>query len=55
VTSISGEWISSITEDKNEKNELDRLREPVEGLMWDLAKKLLIHNVDIILENGFWV
>jgi predicted kinase len=48
------EWISSIIEDKNEKNELDRLREPVEGVIWDLTKKLLTFNVDIILENGFW-
>lgn len=48
------EWISSIIKNKNEKNELDRLREPVEGLMWDLAKKLLTFNVDVILENGFW-
>ncbi len=48
------EWISSIMEDKNEKNELDRLREPIEGLLWDLAKKLLTFNVDVVLENGFW-
>lgn len=48
------EWISSIIKDKNEKNELDRLREPVEGVIWDLAKRLLTFNVGIILENGFW-
>lgn len=48
------EWISSIIKDKSDKNELDRLREPVEGVIWDLTKKLLTFNVDIILENGFW-
>ncbi len=48
------EWISIIIKDKKDKKELDRLREPVEGLMWDLAKKLLISDVNVILENGFW-
>lgn len=48
------EWISLIIKDKSDKNELDRLRAPVEGLLWDLAKKLLISGVDVILENGFW-
>lgn len=48
------EWISLIIKNKHDKNELDRLRAPIEGLMWDLAKKLLISGVDIILENGFW-
>jgi predicted kinase len=35
------EWIGSIIENKNKKSELDRLRKPVEGVIWDLAKKLL--------------
>ena len=48
------EWISVIIKNKHDESELDRLRAPVEGLMWDLAKKLLISGVDIILENGFW-
>lgn len=50
----SDEWVSSIIENKNDRKELDRLRVPVERLMWDLAKKLLISDVDVILENGFW-
>jgi predicted kinase len=48
------EWISIVIKDKNDKRELDRLREPVERLMWDLAKKLLFSGVNVILENGFW-
>ncbi len=48
------EWISIVIKDKKDKRELDRLREPVERLMWDLAKKLLVSGVNVILENGFW-
>ncbi len=34
--------------------ERDALREPVEGLQWDLAKQLLPLGQTVILENGFW-
>ena len=31
-----------------------RLRDPVEALQWDAARKLLDLGVTVILENGFW-
>ncbi len=30
------------------------LRGAVEGLQWDLAKRLLALGVDVLLDNGFW-
>jgi predicted kinase len=47
-------WISRLIRDEKDKSELDRLRAPVEGMIWDLAKKLLVFGNDVILENGFW-
>jgi len=48
------EWIASILSDPRDKTEMDRLRDPVESLQWDLAKRALILGIDVILENGFW-
>jgi predicted kinase len=48
------EFISVIIKDKNDKEELDRLRNPIEQVMWDLTKKLLAVGVNVILDNGFW-
>ena len=48
------EWIKLLIKNENDKEELDRLREPVEQLQWSIAQKLLHQGVNVILENGFW-
>ena len=49
------DWILSILKDQNDILERDRLRNPMEQLIWKEAQALLKLGVDIILENGFWV
>lgn len=48
------EWITALLNDPSNIPELDRLREPVEALQWELAKRLLVLGTNVILENGFW-
>lgn len=48
------ELISVIIKNKDDKEELDRLRNPIEKVMWDLTEKLLAASVNVILDNGFW-
>ena len=48
------DWIAKIVKDQNDRSEIDRLRDPVEELLWDLAKKTLLLGIDVILEYGFW-
>jgi len=48
------EWIVRIMKDPSDTVELDRLRDPVESLQWDVAQKALGLGVNVILENGFW-
>lgn len=48
------EWIARIMADTSDKAELDRLRSPVEAVQWEVAKRLLGLDVDVILEWGFW-
>jgi predicted kinase len=48
------EWIKAVIRDETDKEELDRLRDPVETLQWATAQKLLRLSVNVILENGFW-
>ncbi len=48
------EWIAPLLPDQNDRAEMDRLRESVEALQWDLAKRALVLGMDVILENGFW-
>ena len=48
------EWIAQILAHPNDIAELDRLRSPVESVQWDLAKRALALNVNVILEWGFW-
>src|ERR1700675_5014825 len=48
------EWIVRILEDPSDTVELDRLRDPVENLQWDVAQKALSLGVSVVLENGFW-
>ncbi|MBN1371152.1 MAG: AAA family ATPase [Anaerolineaceae bacterium] len=48
------EWIVNLLADPADKAELDRLRDPVEKLLWDLAKCALALGVSVVLEFGFW-
>ena len=48
------EWIAEILLDPNDIKEMDRLRDIVESIQWNFAKRLLTLGVDVILENGFW-
>jgi predicted kinase len=48
------EWIASILADPADTAELDRLRTPVESIQWDVAKRVLLLGVDVVLEYGFW-
>ena len=48
------DWILAILKDKEDIAERDRLRNPVEQLLWKEAQELLQLGVTVILENGFW-
>ena len=48
------EWIEVLVGKEAARSELDRLRDPVERLQWQLAQRLLNLGVSAILENGFW-
>jgi predicted kinase len=48
------EWIASIMADPTDAVEMERLRSIVEGIQWQLAKRLLTLGQSVILENGFW-
>jgi predicted kinase len=48
------EWIAALLADITDTTEMNRLRDPVESLQWDLAKRALVLGMDVILENGFW-
>jgi predicted kinase len=48
------EWIKTIIKDENDRIEMDRLRDPVEKLQWNIGQKLLRLGLNVILENGFW-
>ena len=48
------EWITRVLADPNDIPELDRLRDPVESMQWDVARRALVLGANVILENGFW-
>ena len=48
------DWIAQILADPGDVSELDRLRSPIESVQWDVAKRLLVLGVNVILEWGFW-
>jgi predicted kinase len=48
------EWIARIIKNASDTVELDRLRDPVESVQWDVGQKALSLGVSVILENGFW-
>ena len=48
------DWIIAILKDQTDISERNRLRDPVEQLLWKEAQALLALGVTVILENGFW-
>jgi len=48
------EWIAQILTDVSDRAELDRLRDPIEAIQWEVAAKTLALGVDVILDFGFW-
>jgi len=48
------EWIKALIQDRTDRAEMDRLRDPVEQLQWATAQDLLRRGVSVVLENGFW-
>lgn len=48
------EWIKQLIKNEHDKDELDRLRDPVEKLQWSIGQNLLHLETNVILENGFW-
>ena len=54
VRLCADEWIIGVLKDKSDIAEADRLRDPVEQMLWRLAQKLVLLGTNAILENGFW-
>lgn len=48
------EWIAQILADAFDNDELDRLRDPIETIQWQVAVKALALGIDVILDFGFW-
>jgi predicted kinase len=48
------DWIGVILADASDKEEIDRLRDPVESLQWSLAARALSLGMDVVLDFGFW-
>lgn len=48
------DWILAILKDQQDIVERDRLRDPIEQLLWRHGQKLLNLGLTVILENGFW-
>jgi predicted kinase len=48
------DWVLAVLKDPSDIAERDRLRDPVEQMLWKEAQALLKLGVTVILENGFW-
>jgi predicted kinase len=48
------EWITALLKHPADSEELERLRDPVEALQWDVAERALSLGVSVILDWGFW-
>jgi hypothetical protein len=48
------EWIVRLYGADISGKALDGVRDPVEGVLWDLAARVLVLGVDVILDFGFW-
>jgi predicted kinase len=49
------EWITELLPENWTRQELDRLRDPIERLQWSFAQRLLYLGVDVVIEWGSWV
>lgn len=49
------EWILGIIKSRSDVEEIDRLRDLMEGLLWRLAEKLALLGTNVIIDNGFWL
>ena len=48
------EWIATLLRDPVDREELHRLRSPVEAMQWEVAARALTLGTNVILEWGFW-
>ena len=48
------EWITRLYGADISGEKLDAVRDPVEAVLWNLAARVLVLGVDVILEFGFW-
>jgi len=48
------EWITRLFGADLSEEALDEARDPVEGILWDLAARLLVLGIDVVLDFGFW-
>jgi predicted kinase len=48
------EWIQQLYGDDVSGEALDGARDPLERVLWQLAKRVLVLGVDVILDFGFW-
>ncbi|KIL37988.1 hypothetical protein SD70_29555 [Gordoniibacillus kamchatkensis] len=49
------EWHTRLFGQDLEENEHEARHDAVEALMWDVAARVLVLGVDVILDFGFWV
>jgi predicted kinase len=48
------EWITNLFGADLSLAALDAARDPVESVLWDLAARILVLDVDVVLDFGFW-
>lgn len=48
------DWIARLLRDATDEAELQRLRDPIESLQWDVAARSLALGVSVVLDWGFW-
>lgn len=48
------EWISVMLTTPTQQSEMNRLRDAVEAMQWDVALRVLELGINVILEWGFW-
>jgi predicted kinase len=48
------EWITRLFGVDLTLEALDAARDPVEAVLWDLAARVLVLGVDVVLDFGFW-
>lgn len=48
------EWITKLLPENYARDELHRLRDPVEAIQWELPQRLLALDIDVIIEWGTW-